>query len=328
MRIAPERQGETARTDEPMWNTSLVNNGCLDSVANLLVSTLRSVLIEAEYLRRARCEPPVIEPGSESDEIYARLAEFRIRVKEIERREAMLIAGVYQARTWAQDLRKMAPGLRPEIDVFRLATSQCSTLQESWLPNPVDLFDGGKHPQKFIDRRYNKSQSDGSRHGGGSYEVCGQVAVSEIVFACEALLARLSPEYDETREDEHTWDPDWDEESISATATPPAIPAPGVGEPALTQDRSVLDLVQTAEDFQALMGLELRAEETMRPAHAVQAGGTPTEASEPGATETSPQLESGVSASPTFDFDDEILLPLDAADDFFAGVPGVDLGHA
>jgi hypothetical protein len=295
------------------------------------VSALRLVLSEAEALRGASCDQPVIEPGTENDEIVERLAEFRRRVKEIERREAVMIAGVTQARTWAQNLRRMAPALRPEIDMFRLATAHCSTLQAAWLPNPYNLFNGGKRPQNYLDQRYNKVKLADSGDGV-DYNVCGKVAVSSIVAACEALLARLAPA--------HNHDVLALTEDIGSAATGGRLaiekltPAGTVlelePETGSELKREVLDSQETAKGIETLMGLGMRAQETMRLARAVQARAE-TEAEAPTAK---PELavKSAVGevvrrfSVAALDLSEEILMPLDE-DDFFAGVPGVELGH-
>jgi hypothetical protein len=324
-----------------MWNTSVLNEGCHDPVANLLVATLRSVLYEAEILQDLQCEQPVIEPGSENHEIIEQLTQFRLQVKEVERREAMIITGVARARTWAQTLRQMAPGLRPEIDTFRLATSQCSVLQEAWLPNLYDIFNGGKRPQNYLDQRYRKIKwADGS-DGGADYEVCGKVSVSEIVFACEALLTRLEPQYEaieqlevvEQLEDQRASNP-ISQPSASRPLTLELVElAPDETGVASEEESDKLDASRAVEGIETLLDLESRAEETMRMARVVQAR-APAQASsldEPAgkpAEEPPAKTERTERARRTrFSLFDEIALPVDS-DDLFGGVPGVDLGHA
>jgi hypothetical protein len=318
-----------------MWNTSIVNEGCQDSVASLLVASLRSVLSEAEILQDVRCEHPIIEPGSENHEIVEQLERFRMQVKEIERREAVIIAGVSRARRWAQSLRRMAPGLRPEIDSFWLATSQCSALQECWLPNPYNLFNGGKRLQNYLDRRFHRAKWGDDGESGVDYEVCGKVAVSDIVFACETLLARLETQYEMIENlEENLVSGSLGQHLVLDLAEAEEIEADAGPEKA----QEGLDEEQTAEGIETLLGLEARAEETMRLAKAVQArvgvaqetavGKTDVESAARPAEDADAKREGGGKApAGRFNLFDEIMLPMDA-DDFFAGVPGVDLGHA
>jgi hypothetical protein len=314
-----------------MWNTSIVNDGCQDSVASLLVESLRSVLSEAEILQDVRCEQPVIEPGSENHEIIEQLSRFRVQVREIERREAMIIANVSQARTWAENLRRMAPGLRSEIDTFRLATSQCSTLQESWLPSPYDLFNGGKRLQNYLDQRFHKVKWADGQDGGVNYEVCGKVSVSEIIFACEALLARLEAQYEAIEElEENLVSGAFSQHMVLELVEADAVELGAAPEPA----RERLDREQTAAGLETLLGLEMRAEEALRRARVAQARQetpvkeTAPEAAGKSAASVGPKREGdGRPSAGRFSLFDEIVVPMDA-DDFFAGVPGVDLGHA
>jgi hypothetical protein len=322
-----------------MWNTSLLNEECQTSVADMLVAALRSVLSEAEVLRGAICEHPVIEPGTENDEILEKLAEFRRRVKEIERREAVLITRVTQARTWAKNLRQMAPDLRPEIDMFRLATAHCSTLQEAWAPSPYSLFNGGKRPQNSVDRRYGKVRpADGGDRVAG-YDVCGKVAVSSIVLACETLLDRLTaayshdslalPEEVDTLASGRRLAIEDFTPSGTAILLEPLPEAEHLSEAELT--REVLDSTETAKGIETLAGLGMRAQETMRLAREVQARVVaeteelPDETPTPAIKPAPGQFMRRLSVAP-LDLSEEILVPLDA-DDFFAGVPGVELGY-
>lgn len=200
-----------------------------------------------------------------------------------------MVANLLQARAWAQNLRRLAPGLKPEIDIFRLATAQCASLQKAWTPSASDLFNGGGRLQAYLDRRYGGAGTDGE----GDFRVCGRLALSEIALACQTLLSRLTPEPRAApRQIPYRRDDGADQ------APRPALPGASSATPAAAAEgwldvvcgeteaedhdeteeggaahpaAAALDSEQTAEGVETLRGLEQRAEETLRLARAVQA---------------------------------------------------------
>ncbi|MDX2263704.1 MAG: hypothetical protein NW215_01850 [Hyphomicrobiales bacterium] len=171
--------------------TSIVSDERLKSVAFFLSDALRSILEDGQALRAARCSPPLIGPEASCDEIFEQLESFRREIKSLRGREAFMIAKLARARGWAKEMRTLAPALKPEINLFLLATVFSDELQQAIAPSAQTMFHGGGTSRRFLDDR--AALADESETA--AYLIAGKVRAEDLIAACESFLGVLDKEF-------------------------------------------------------------------------------------------------------------------------------------
>jgi hypothetical protein len=180
-----------------MWMTSIVGHERLKSVVFFLSDALRSILDDGEALKTVRCAPPSIGPDASCDDIFSKLETFREDVKVMRGREAFLIAKLSRARQWAREMKTLAPALKPEINLFLLATVFCEELQQAILPSPQSAFHGGNLSKRFLEDRMKETPADGvvAPVATVAYIIAGKVRIEDLTDACERFLATLDERF-------------------------------------------------------------------------------------------------------------------------------------
>jgi hypothetical protein len=104
-----------------------------------------------------------------------------------------MVAKIMRARELAKELRAMEAELRPELDIFRLATVSCTDLQELLLPSAQNRFNG---VDQHRSDDYGSSLFDGIKADPlAGYRIAGHTDMSLLLGACEALHYALAARY-------------------------------------------------------------------------------------------------------------------------------------
>jgi hypothetical protein len=182
-----------------LWTLNPPQSHDVYTVVYLLKDALRSALNDAWFFERTAF-PKADVKGAGHAEIAARLGRFRVSCKTFQEREALMLAKLLRARTWANELRKLVPELQGDIDQFLEATEACEHMQAEFLRDAQRIFHGGGSLSRFLTRR--KPEWDESPDGNrdiapakGLYLVGGQKALYELRAACEVFLGQVDDEF-------------------------------------------------------------------------------------------------------------------------------------
>jgi hypothetical protein len=167
--------------------------GHVESIVYFLTEALRAAVENGDSVHQSLCEAPQLSPNMSCDEITDRLAAYRRHSRAIWSYEALMVAKIMRARELAKELRGIEAELRPELDIFRLATVSCADLQEILLPSAQNIFNGVDQ-RSFNDR--GTSMFDGARADPlSAYRIAGHTDITLLLGACEALHFALAARY-------------------------------------------------------------------------------------------------------------------------------------
>jgi hypothetical protein len=178
-----------------VWTTDSRLNHDVYTVVYLLKDALRSAVDDALFCERTSCPKPDVK-GAGHAEISARLGRFRDACNVFREREALMLTKLLRARTWAGELRKLAPELQEEVDQFVDATEGCQKLQAEFIRDAQRMFHGGGALSRFLARRQphpaepEEDAAANSQSGAG-----GQAEILELRVACEVFLAQVNNEF-------------------------------------------------------------------------------------------------------------------------------------
>jgi hypothetical protein len=168
--------------------------GHVESIVYFLTEALRAAVENGDSVHQSLCEAPQLSPNMNCGEIADRLAAYRRHSRAIWSYEALMVAKIMRARELAKELRALDAELRPELDIFRLATVSSSDLQDLMLPNAQNLFHGVDQ-YGFGDDR-GASLFDGVKADPlAGYRIAGHTDMSLLLGACEALHYALAARY-------------------------------------------------------------------------------------------------------------------------------------
>jgi hypothetical protein len=166
--------------------------GHVESIVYFLTEALRAAVENGDSVHQSLCEAPQLSPNMNCGEIAERLAAYRRHSRAIWSYEALMVAKIMRARELAKELRAIEAELRPELDIFRLATVSCADLQDLLLPSAQNLFNG-------VDRRFEDrgaSMFDGIKADPlAGYRIAGHTDMNLLLGACEALHFALAARY-------------------------------------------------------------------------------------------------------------------------------------
>lgn len=182
-----------------LWTFNPTQSHDVYTVVYLLKDALRSALSDAWFFERTAF-PKADVKGADHPEIAARLGRFRDSCKSFQEREALMLTKLLRARTWAVELRKLAPEIQPEIDQFIDATEACDEMQADFLKDAQRIFNGGRSLARFLSQRKpdvdkpfeEQSKADTT---DGAYLVGGRIALFELRAACEVFLGQINDEF-------------------------------------------------------------------------------------------------------------------------------------
>jgi hypothetical protein len=182
-----------------LWMTNPTQNHDVYTVVYLLKDALRSALDDAWFFERTAL-PKADVKGADHAEIAARLGRFRNSCKTFQEREALMLTKLLRARTWAAELRKLAPEMQADADQFIEATELCEQMQSEYLNDPQRMFNGGASLSRFLSQRkpapWEASHGTANRNAAdGSYRVGGRTALFELRAACEVFLGQINDEF-------------------------------------------------------------------------------------------------------------------------------------
>jgi hypothetical protein len=168
------------------------------TVVYLLKDALRSAVEDALFCERTSFPKPDVK-GAGHAEISARLGRFRDACNVFREREALMLTKLLRARTWAVELRKLAPELQEEVDQFVDATERCQKLQAEFIRDAQRMFHGGGSLSRFLTRRQPQpvepevegAANNLSEDSAGG----GQAELLELRVACEVFLAQVNNEF-------------------------------------------------------------------------------------------------------------------------------------
>ncbi len=180
-----------------LWTVNPDQNHDVYTVVYLLRDALRSALSDAWFFERTALQKADLK-GAGHAEISAKLGRFRDSCKSFEEREALMVTKLLRARTWAGELRRLAPEFQLDIDQFLDATRLCEQLQDEFLRDAQRMFNGGASVARFLSRR--KPEGGAAEAGGESvtdahYMVAGRKALYELRIACEVFLGQIDGEF-------------------------------------------------------------------------------------------------------------------------------------
>ncbi len=182
-----------------LWAITSTQNYDVYTVVYLLNDALRSALNDVWFFERTAL-PKADVKGAGHAEIAARLGRFRDGCKTFQEREALLLTKLLRARTWASELRKLAPAMQPEIDQFLDTTGPCEQMQAEFVKDAQRIFHGGGSLSRFLARR-KPEHEEGSVENAprpaadGPYLVGGRTALFELRAACEVFLGQINDEF-------------------------------------------------------------------------------------------------------------------------------------
>jgi len=180
-----------------LWTVRPNQNHDVYTVVYLLRDALKSALSDAWFFERTALQKVDLK-GAGHAEIAAKLGRFRDSCKNFEEREALMVTKLLRARTWAAELRKLAPEFHPDIDQFTGATAPCEQLQAEFVKDAQRMFNGGTSLARFISRRRPcaiDAEPSGEASSEGHYLVGGQKALYELRVACEVFLSQIDGEF-------------------------------------------------------------------------------------------------------------------------------------
>ncbi len=180
-----------------LWTIHPKHDHDLYTVVYLLKDALRSALSDAWFFERTAL-PKTEMKGAGHAEIAARLGRFRDSCKGFQEREALMLMKILRARTWASELRKLAPELQPDVDQFIEATESCEEMQSAFMKDAQRMFHGGGSLGRFLSQRKPavcEGVADNSVSPDGGYLVGGQTALYELRVACEVFLSQVNGEF-------------------------------------------------------------------------------------------------------------------------------------
>lgn len=165
-----------------------------ESVVYFLCEALRSAVEVGISLEQGAYDAPQIAPSMDCAEIADKLAEFRQHMHELWSCEVLMVAKILRARDLATELKSCEPELKAELDVFRLATANCTMLRDLLTPKAQNMFDGACHPRQFLQDRYSAAY-DPDDTNPRSYRIAGHTEIEQLLDACEALQYGLAAHY-------------------------------------------------------------------------------------------------------------------------------------
>lgn len=169
-------------------------DGHVESIVYFLTEALRAAVESGDSVHQSLCEAPQLSCNMSCDEITDRLAAYRKHSRAIWSYEALMVAKLMRARELARELRGLEAELRPELDIFRLATVTCADLQDLLLPSAQNIFNG-------MDRRRFGEDRTASLFDGiqadplAGYRIAGHTDMNLLLGACEALHFALAARY-------------------------------------------------------------------------------------------------------------------------------------
>ncbi len=170
--------------------------GHLESIVYFLSEALRAALEAGDRLQQSPCSMPQFTPAMDCAEIAGKLASFRQHVNELWSGEMLMLTKILRARDLAKELRLYEPGLKPEIDTFRLATVMATDLRDLLLPDAENVFNGGVQPKRFLEARgYPETEAEMLGKPLLGYKMAGQLDVRLLLGACETLHFGLAARY-------------------------------------------------------------------------------------------------------------------------------------
>ncbi len=166
------------------------------TVVYLLKDALRSALSDAWFFEH-NALPKADVKGAGHAEIAARLGRFRDSCKSFQEREALMLTKLMRARTWAAELRKLAPDFQLDIDLFLDATELCVEMPIEFMKDVQRIFHGGASLVRFLSQRKQEAScaQDSQPSSEGLYLVCGRKALCELRSACELFLSQIDGEF-------------------------------------------------------------------------------------------------------------------------------------
>jgi hypothetical protein len=166
----------------------------VESIVYFLSEALRAAVESGHSVHQSLCEAPQLSPNMNCGEIADRLAAYRKHSRAIWSYEAMMVAKITRARELARELRAIDAELRPELDIFRLATVTSADLQELLLPSAQNIFNGVDQRNWSDDR--GASLFDGSKADPlTGYRIAGHTDMDLLLNACESLHFALAYRY-------------------------------------------------------------------------------------------------------------------------------------
>ncbi len=181
-----------------LWTVTASQNHDVYTVVYLLKDALRSALSDAWFFERTALQRADIK-GAGHAEIAARLGRFRDSCKTFQEREALMLTKILRARTWALELKKLAPEIQQDIDHFVEATEGCERMQGDFLKDAQRMFNGGTSLSRFLSLRRPEPCEDTSRESrisdGAAYLVGGKTALYQLRAACETFLNHIDEEF-------------------------------------------------------------------------------------------------------------------------------------
>ncbi len=180
-----------------LWTIKPSQNHDVYTVVYLLRNALRSALSDAWYFERTALQKADLK-GAGHAEIAAKLGRFRDSCKNFEEREALMVTKLLRARTWAAELRKLAPEFQLDIEQFLDATEPCEQLKTEFLRDAQRMFNGGASLVRFLSQRKPEAgaaESKSETSPDARYLVGGQKALYELRAACELFLGQIDGEF-------------------------------------------------------------------------------------------------------------------------------------
>ncbi len=180
-----------------LWTIKPNQNHDVYTVVYLLRNALRSALSDAWYFERTALQKADLK-GAGHAEIAAKLGRFRDSCKNFEEREALMVTKLLRARTWAAELRKLAPEFQLDIEQFLDATEPCEQLKTEFLRDAQRMFNGGASLVRFLSQRKPEAgaaESKSEPSPDARYLVGGQKALYELRAACELFLGQIDGEF-------------------------------------------------------------------------------------------------------------------------------------
>ncbi|MFY9641401.1 MAG: hypothetical protein WCD20_19180 [Rhodomicrobium sp.] len=205
-----------------LWTIRPNQNHDVYTVVYLLRDALRSALSDAWFFERTALQKADLK-GAGHAEIAAKLGRFRDSCKSFEEREALMVTKLLRARTWAAELRKLAPEFQFDIDQFLDATEPCEQLKTEFLRDAQRMFNGGASLVRFLSQRKPEAGAADAKNEpspDAPYLVGGQKALFELRAACEAFLSQIDGEF-------------FSSDTGEATPAPAAVPYADAQEPLL-----------------------------------------------------------------------------------------------
>ncbi len=178
-----------------LWTVKSNQNHDVYTVVYLLRDALRSALGDAWFFERTVLQKADLK-GAGHAEIAAKLGRFRDSCKSFEEREALMVTKLLRARTWAGELRRLAPEFQLDIDHFLSATEPCEHLKTEFLRDAQRMFNGGASLVRFLSQRKPETAEPESEPSPDAhYLVGGQKALYELRAACEVFLGQIDGEF-------------------------------------------------------------------------------------------------------------------------------------